>query len=111
MNLQFDNLLHQILVITNFLKVPLFTFFGSTCLYILNRLNGKQPFSLFSAININIGKNARPTVIIWDIIFSSIIGTVIIIPLVTPTTVAQGVAAGLGLTGVLSTYAKDVEEK
>lgn len=35
----------------------------------------------------------------------------IIIPLIAPETVAQGVSAGLGLTGILSTYAKDLEAK
>ena len=111
MNFHFDTLLNQLLVVTNLIKVPLFTFFGSKCLYILNRLNGKQPFSFFIAININIGRDARPKIVIWDIIISSIIGTIIIIPLVVPETVAQGVSAGLGLTGILSTYAKDLEAK
>jgi len=44
-------------------QLPFFTFLGAFVLYLLNRLNGKQPFSLFRGLNINVGSGARPFVI------------------------------------------------
>jgi len=86
------------------------TFIGAFVLYILNRLQKRQPFSLFSAMNIDISSNnARPPVILIDMLLSSLIGTIVVLPLTSPTTVPQAIVAGLGMTGVLSVYAKEKE--
>jgi hypothetical protein len=90
-----------------FLKLPVFTFIGAFTLYVLNRHNDKQPFSLFRALNINVGATGLPFIIFLDIVFTSILGTVVVIPLTAPATAAQALAAGLGMTGILSVRAKE----
>ena len=85
-------------------ELPFFTFLGAFTLYLLNRLQGRQPFSLFSAINIGIGPGARPGVVLVDMIISSILGAIVIIPLTSPGTIPQAIVAGLGMTGILSAH-------
>jgi hypothetical protein len=79
--------------------------FGAFVLYILNRLNNRQPFSLFTALQVNMDR--RPTIIFLDMIASSGIGALVVIFLLNPSTVPESVAGGLGLTGVLSAFGKD----
>jgi hypothetical protein len=87
------------------------TYVGAFVLYILNRLQKRLPFSLFSALNIDTtSDNARPLVIFVDMLLSSLIGTIVVIPLTSPGTVPQAIVAGLGMTGVLSVYAKEKGE-
>ncbi|EJB8454940.1 hypothetical protein MW332_004788 [Vibrio parahaemolyticus] len=83
-----------------------YTFMGAFVLYILNRHQGMRPFSLFSALNINVSTKANALVILLDMVFSSIIGSIVVLALVEPTTVAQAVVAGLGMTGILSVNSK-----
>lgn len=87
-------------------KIPFFTFLGSFVLYVSNRLQNKQPFSVFTAINIDIGPTANSWTILADIFISSCLGTAVILPLTGPTTVPQAIVAGLGMTGILSVHAK-----
>lgn len=86
------------------LKLPFFTFLGAFVLYLLNRLQGKQPFSLFRGLNINVGSGAWPIVILLDMVISSILGSILVIALTAPITVPQAVVAGLGMTGILSAH-------
>src|SRR5690242_3275703 len=83
------------------------TFFGAFILYVLTRTGGRQPFSLFLAININIDRSARPYVIFSDIVISSLIGAGAVFLLTAPGNYAQAIVAGLGMTGVLSAHAKE----
>jgi hypothetical protein len=88
------------------LKLPFFTFMGALVLYISNRLQGKQPLSLFLALGVNLGTGARPVVVFLDMVISSVIGTVLVFALTSPTNVPQAVVVGLGLTGILSAHTK-----
>lgn len=91
--------------------MALFTFVGAFVLYVLNRLQKKQPFSLFEALNIDVRTHdSRPTTILTDMILSSLLGSILVVAIVSPTTIAQAVAAGLGLTGLLSTLATNIGE-
>jgi hypothetical protein len=79
--------------------------FGAFVLYLLNRLNNRQPFSLFTALQVRI--DSRPGVIFSDMIVSSAIGAGVVFLLLNPTSVPEAMTAGLGLTGVLSAFGKD----
>ncbi len=87
-------------------QLPAYAFLGAWMLYVMNRLYDKQPFSLFKVLNINVGRTAPSYVILLDIVLSSALGVAVIMPLIAPATIAQAVAAGLGMTGVLSAHAK-----
>lgn len=89
--------------------LPFYTFIGAFTLYVLNRLQKKQPFSLFSAISIQMDNPARPMIILLDMVISSLIGMVVVIPITSPTTITQALFAGLGMTGILSAHTKDVK--
>ncbi len=90
------------------LKLPFNAFLGAITLYILNRLGGKHPFSLFQALNINVsGPRANPAIVGLDMIISSALGAFVVIPLTQPTTIAQAIMAGLGMTGVLAVNVKE----
>lgn len=81
---------------------------GAFVLYILNRTNGKKPFSMFLVINIDVGATTgKPYVILLDMIVSSMIGGSVVYFVTYPSTAAQAVVAGLGMTGLLSVHAKD----
>jgi len=84
------------------LKLPAFTFLGAFTLYVLNRLHNKQPFSLFTALNVDMGSAASAKIILFDMFLSSVIGTLVVVPLTSPSTVPQAIIAGLGMTGILS---------
>jgi len=95
-----------LVAVGGYVKLHFFAFSGAFVLYVMNRLNNRQPFSLFAAINIDVGSNGKPKTIFGDMIFSSMIGAIIVLPLTGPTTISQALAAGLGLTGILSAYSK-----
>jgi hypothetical protein len=78
--------------------------FGAFVLYVLNRLNSKQPFSLFTALHVKLDN--RPGMIFSDMIVSSAIGAGVVYLLLNPTSLREAVTAGHGLTGVLSTMGK-----
>ncbi len=80
--------------------------FGSFSLYLGNRLNNHQPFSLFKAINVDVSAKAKPLILLTDMIVSSVIGALLVFAFVNPETGRQAIAAGLGLTGILSSAAK-----
>jgi hypothetical protein len=90
-----------------FFKLPFFAFLGAFMLYALNRLNKKEPFSLLKVLNINVGSGAAPGVILLDMVVSSILGVMVILPLTSPATIPQAVVAGLGMTGILAAHSKD----
>ena len=79
--------------------------FGAFVLYVLNRLNKRQPFSLFTALQVKL--DSRPGMVFSDMIVSSAIGAGIVILMLNPTSVTESVTAGLGLTGVLSAFGKE----
>lgn len=83
------------------------TTLGAFVLYILNRLQNRQPFSLFLALNVAMDNSAKPGVILLDMFLSSLIGAGVVYLLTTPVTVPQALVAGLGMTGVLSAHAKE----
>lgn len=79
--------------------------FGAFVLYVLNRLNNRQPFSLFTAMQVPM--DSRPLLILLDMLVSSAIGAGVVILIVNPTSASAAGTAGLGLTGVLSAFGKD----
>lgn len=81
---------------------------GAFVLYLLNRNAGRQPFSLFQVLNIDISRETgKPHTILFDMIVSSLIGGGIVFALVHPESTGQAIVAGLGMTGLLSAYAKE----
>ena len=78
--------------------------FGAFVLYILNLLNEKQPFSLFTALKIKM-KN-RPWRTFFDMLISSAIGAGVVLMLLNPASAAEAGSSGLGLTGILSAFGK-----
>src|SRR6266487_3216975 len=89
------------------MKLPFYAAQGAFMLYVLNRLQGKQPFSLFRALNIDVlTAAARPITIFADMILSSVLGAALVLPLAAPTTIAQAIIAGLGMTGILAAHTK-----
>jgi hypothetical protein len=90
-----------------FYKLILATTLGAFVLYILNRLQNRQPFSFFRALNIEVGNSAGAPTIFFDMLISSLIGAIVVYLLTEPATVPQAVIAGLGMTGVLSAHAKE----
>jgi hypothetical protein len=79
-----------------------FACFGAIILYVLNKIQGNQPFSLFMALNIDVGKNASWHTVLLDMILSSFIGGIAVYYITAPETAAQAIMVGLGMTGVLS---------
>ena len=90
-------------------SIPLYTFIGASTLYLLNRLQKKQPFSVFTALNANMGAGAYPGKVLCDVVISSCLGTLIVIAITSPSTVPQAVIAGLGMTGVLSAHTTEIK--
>ena len=86
------------------LSLWFYTFIGAFTLYVLNRLQKKQPFSLFTALNVGINDGARARVVLTDMLISSLLGTIVVFPLVSPSTIPQALVAGLGMTGILSAH-------
>lgn len=94
-----------------FLALPFYAYLGAFTLYVLNRINEKQPFSLFRALNIDvISKTASPKIILWDMVFSSTLGAIVVVALVSPATVPQAIIAGLGMTGILAAHTKQTSQ-
>jgi hypothetical protein len=85
------------------------TFFGAFILYVLNRMGGRQSFSLFFAINIDVGRSGHPLVVLGDMVISSALGGVAVYLLTAPTTYIQAMVVGLGMTGILSAHAKEIQ--
>jgi hypothetical protein len=78
--------------------------FGAFVLYTLNRLNERQPFSFFTALQIKVD---GPLKTFSDMIISSALGAGVVLLVTHPATVAEAGASGLGLTGILSAFGKD----
>jgi len=93
-------------VIKNNPDLLFWTFFGAFLLYALNRLNNHQPFSIFKVLNYDLGGAAKARTILSDMIFSSLIGSLAVFALTNPGTAQQAIAAGLGMTGILSAASK-----
>jgi hypothetical protein len=79
--------------------------FGCFVLYLLSRLNDRQPLSLLRALSIELRK--KPLLMFFDMIVSSAIGAGIVLILFRPGTASEAGAAGLGLTGILSALGRD----
>jgi hypothetical protein len=80
----------------------LLTYLGAFSLYLLSRNKGIQPFSLFYAINVPVGKRAKPHILLLDCFLTSLIGSGLAYALVDPITNAQSVTAGLSFTGIIN---------
>lgn len=85
-----------------------FSTFGAFVLYLLNRLQERRPFSLFSGLNIDVGIKAKPHVILIDMLISSALGGVLVLALSSPESTPQALLGGLGLTGLLSPFSQDM---
>jgi hypothetical protein len=79
-----------------------FACFGAGILYVLNKLQGKQTFSLFTALNIDVSIKAPWHYVLFDMLLSSIINGIAVFFIVSPATEAQAICVGLGMTGILS---------
>jgi len=84
----------------------LWAFLGAFVLYALNRLQDHQPFSIFKVINVETGRDAKPSTILFDMVISSAVGALVIFAFTAPETGRQAIAAGLGMTGLLSAAIK-----
>lgn len=80
---------------------------GAFTLYILNRLQNQQPFSLFRALKADLGNSPGAAVVFLDMLLSSLIGAAVVCLLAQLATIPQAVVAGLGMTGVLSAHAQN----
>jgi hypothetical protein len=88
------------------IQLIMWTGMGAFVLYALNRLNSHQPFSLFKVLNINVDSQANSRTILGDMVVSSVLGAIVVFSLTSPETSRQAIAAGLGMTGILSAAAK-----
>ena len=86
------------------LQLVIWTGIGAFMLYALNRLNDHQPFSLFKVLKINLDRYPS---ILGDMVVSSILGAIVVFALASPDTSRQAIAAGLGMTGILSAATKE----
>lgn len=82
-------------------------FLGAFMLYALNRLHNHQPFSFFRVLNIDLGPTAKPIVIFFDMLVSSVLGALVVLALTSPISSRQAIVAGLGMTGLLSAATKE----
>ena len=89
-------------IILDLIKLPAFACFGAIILYVLNKLQGKQPFSFFIALNIDVSNEAPWHIVLSDMLLSSLIGGIAVFFITSPATAAQAIMVGLGMTGVLS---------
>jgi hypothetical protein len=76
---------------------------GAFALYLCSRNRGIRPFSIFYALNIDVGITAKPMTITLDAILTSLLGAVIGYAVTQPGTNAQAVAAGFGFVGIINT--------
>ena len=89
-------------IIMDLIRLPAFACFGAIILYVLNKLQGKQPFSFFMALNIDVSKEAPWHIVLSDMLMSSLIGGIAVFFITSPATAPQAIMVGLGMTGVLS---------
>jgi len=94
--------LKNLLLMIDTIKLPSFACFGAIILYVLNKLQGKQPFSFFIALNIDVSNEAPWHIVLLDMLLSSFIGGIAVFFITSPATAAQAIMVGLGMTGVLS---------
>jgi ABC-type transport system involved in multi-copper enzyme maturation permease subunit len=87
-----------------------YAFLGAILLYILNKQQKKQPLSLFSALNVDIA-NTNFCIALLDMVLSCVLGSFAVVALTAPTTFAQALTAGLGMTGLLSVSTKDISKE
>jgi hypothetical protein len=81
--------------------------FGAFVLYTLNQLNNRQPFSLLTALNVKM--SSRPMITFGDMMISSAIGAGVVLLLLHPASPSEAGSLGLGLTGILSAFGKEVK--
>lgn len=92
--------------------IPFMAFMGAFVLYATSKLRGKQPFSLLHALNVDVfTSDAKWGTILLDMIISSGAGTMIVLPITSPTNVPQAVLVGLGMSGILTASIKEGAEK
>jgi hypothetical protein len=81
---------------------------GAFVLYLLNRNGGREPFSLFKGLNLDVSRETgRPHMILLDMVISSLLGGAVVYALVQPASMAQAIVAGLGMTGLLQATVKE----
>jgi len=91
-------------------QIYFYTFIGAVFLYVLNRQQNKQPYSVFTALNVDIDRRGFGgfCIVLLDMLLSCLLGAVGVIALTSPTTISQAFASGLGMTGILSFHTKEI---
>jgi hypothetical protein len=83
------------------IRVVLAAFVGTVALFVLAKQRNQQPFSLFAALGL---RRKSPAVASIDMMLSCAVGTYVVVILTAPATEAQGMAAGLGMSGLLQAF-------
>lgn len=85
------------------LQAPYFMcLIGAFALLVLTRSQEKPILSICRAINIDVGMQAKPKIVLLDLMLSAMLGAFIVLHLAEPETSKQSIAAGLGMAGLLS---------
>ncbi|MDE1171192.1 MAG: hypothetical protein PW734_08305 [Verrucomicrobium sp.] len=71
---------------------------GAAALYIVARLKDEQPFSILQALNVEVNQDAKPWKVTFDLFLSSVLGGMIADAIAQPSSPAQALLAGLGLS-------------
>lgn len=90
-------------------SLPFYAFLGASTLYLLNRLQKKQPFSVLTALNVDMVNNPLPAKVLADVFISGGLGALIVVALTSPATIPQAVIAGLGMTGILTIHTTEIK--
>jgi hypothetical protein len=76
---------------------------GAIALFVIERNRGREPFSVFQAINL---VSPHWVVRSFDLLISCALSALVVYLLAHPNTAQQAIAAGLGATGILSAAGK-----
>ncbi len=80
----------------------LVTFLGAAVSYLLQKSRRRVPMSVLQAINIEVGEEAHPAVIVVDLVVTSLVGTLVAFFFSEPTTNQQALMAGWGAIGLIA---------
>jgi hypothetical protein len=84
--------------------------FAAFVLYAVNRLQRRQPFSLFQVLNFDVvSTGASGHMILLDMFISSMIGAGVVSLLSSPSTAPDALTVGLGWTGLVSLHTTELE--
>jgi uncharacterized membrane protein len=83
---------------------------GAFSLLLMTRIQDRVPLSVLGAMNFDVSNKGKPSTIILDLILSTLLGSIIVVVLAEPETAKQSIVAGLGMSGLLSTYTKEAKK-